>query len=220
MRKDEQYWEDAADRVVEALQRWQDDAEAYTENEDYASAYYYIVDETSYDWPARIHEWLTTEYGDYLGHTDWGAETDRKLASHMAESLDSSDCEAKYGHNEYAAYSGPGCQLCGFDIGEIEEQINILVDDVLRDLWEAGDLELVLTDVDNRREFCMRGHDHWNPESKRWVHQWWFDPQTPFPTFLIYCLPGGRWDFVVPDSTMKEKLAEAICDLCREADDK
>jgi hypothetical protein len=191
-------------------------AEEYcTENTDYASGYDCVVNEGRHDWDGPVREWIENEYGDTYGHTDFDDYVE-KIVEKVCEELDGGfDCEPEYSCSSYSAYSGGGCCLASFDIGEHEEQIEINACDVLRGLHERGELDDVLDDVncdvyvsrDHRREkneetghYENVGRETYMPYANRSDH----------PDLLIYINISGQWQFVVDADRMDELVCEAL----------
>jgi len=183
-----------------------------TENTDYADGYFHIIDETSHDWPARVNDWIESSYGDWYGKTDYDDFKD-ELIAHIVEGLNSDDCEAEFGCNEYGSYSGKGCCLWGTDIGEIEEQIDISYYPALKDLHDAGELNDCFDRIGN--EFCLSRRAPRVKNEKTGYYEYvgreTYDHYgSDHPTVELYTMPGGRWDFVVSQERMDELVVEYL----------
>jgi hypothetical protein len=212
--------EDKHDRDVEVVSdildahgKW---AEEYcTENTDYADGYSHIVDEGRHNWTGcdgPVHEWVEDEYRDIVDFDDCIKE----IVEKVCEELDGNfDCEAEYTRSDYDAYSGPGCCLGSFDIGEHEEQIDINENDVLRVLHEEGGLDDVLDDVncdvyvnrDRRREKNEETGRYEYVGRKTYMP---YDHHREHPDLLIYINISGQWQFVVDADRMGELVCEAL----------
>lgn len=220
--------DDRLEREVEIVQdvltkvvEWNE--EYATSHTDFVGAYAHIVDETSHDWFGIVESWVEDNYPHHKHPytSAWDKDVIEKITEYVCENLEGSyDCEEEYCSSEYAAYSGSGCCLWGFDIGEQEEQIDISCHDELQELHNAGRLDDCLDQLE--REFCIsrsRRREK-NEETGKYeeVGRKTYMPyphHAKHPCFEIYTMPGGRWDFIVPVSRMKELVAEAICALCR-----
>ena len=191
-------------------------AEEYcTENTDYADGYSCIVDEGQHSWNGHVREWVEEEYGDRMGHTDFDDYIE-KIVEKVCENLDGGfDCEAEYDRNEYSAYSGKGCCLASFGIGEHEEQIEINENDVLRGLHERGDLDDVLDDVNcdvyvsrsRRREKNEETGHYENVGRETYMP---YEHRSEHPDLLIYINISGQWQFVVDADRMGELVCDAL----------
>jgi hypothetical protein len=209
--------EDKRERDVEIVSDFLDEcgkwAEAYcTENEDYADGYSCIVDEDHHGWATRVREWIEDEYRDIADFDDYIED----VVAKVCEELDgSSECDLEFGHNEYAAYSGSGCCLGSFAIGEHEEQIEINEHDVLRVLHEEGGLDDVLDDV-NCDVYVSRNHRREKNEETGYYENVGRETYMPYehrsehPDLLIYIGISGQWQFVVPADRMEELACEAL----------
>ena len=212
--------DDRRERDVEIVSDFLDEVgkwaeEYYTENEDYADGYGCIVSESHHNWPDPVREWIENEYGDRMGHTDFDDYIE-KIVDKVCEELDGDfDCEAEYSYNEYSAYSGSGCCLGSFDIGEHEEQIEINEHDVLRDLHDRGDLDDVLDEVNcdvcvsrsHRREKNEETGHYENVGRKTYMP---YSVNRVCPTLLIYICISGQWQFVVSADRMEELVCDAL----------
>lgn len=202
--------------VLDGVGKYAD--EYCTENGDYASAYDHIIDEVSHDWPDCVERWLEDNYADRMGHSRFDGVKD-KIVEAICDGLQGSfDCEAQYHPNEYAGYSGDGCCLWGTDIGEHEEQIDISCFPELQELHERGDLDDVLDGVNcdvyvSRSKRRVKNEDTGYYEC---VGRETYDPYgSDHPTFEVYTMPGGRWDWVVSKERMEELLTAAIIEVAR-----
>lgn len=181
-----------------------------TENTDYADGYAHIIDECSHEWPKRVEDWLDdTHHG---GFDDCG-----DLVNAICDELDSGDTEAIYNSNDYRCYDGTGCCLDSFKIDEYEEQIDINAHPELKELHEQSRLDDVLDDVDSYEFYLSRSKRREKGDDGKYrdVGRDTYDHGSKYPTLEIYTNPSGGWDFVVPETRMKEALAEAICAICR-----
>jgi hypothetical protein len=214
--------EDKRERDVEIVSDFLDGvgkwAEEYcTGNTDYADSYACIVNESCHNWDDNVREWIEEEHGDAYGHTDFDDYVD-EIVEKVCEEIDGGfDCEPEYGWNEYAGYSGKGCCLDSFDIGEHEEQIEINAHDVLRVLHEEGGLDDVLDEVNC--DVCV-SRDRRREKNEETGHYEYVGRETymPYkhnedhPTLMVYTSISGRWYFVVPSDRMEELVCEALLD--------
>jgi len=185
-----------------------------TENEDYADGYAHIVDELSHDWPDRVEEWVRDNYGNYYGSVDFDLDA---VVKSICDELDGcSECEVEYERSDYAAYSGSGCCLFSFDIGEVEEQTDINAHPVLKGLHDAGELDDILDHVKSDAYISRSRRRVKNEETGYYepVGRETYDPYgSDYPDILSYHCPGGQWQFVVPADRMKELADAAICQI-------
>ena len=212
--------EDKHERDVEVVSDFLDGcgkwAEEYcTENSDYADGYSYIVNERRHDWARLVREWVENEYGDSMGHTDFDDYIE-KIVEKVCEELDGDfDCEVEYDRNEYSAYSGDGCCLDSFDIGEFEDQIEINEWEALRVLHEDGSLDDVLDDVNcdvcvsrsRRREKNEETGHYENVGRETYMP---YEHRSEHPDLLVYTSISGQWQFVVDADRMDELVCEAL----------
>jgi hypothetical protein len=178
-------------------------AEYARENDDYTSGYDHIIGEVSHEWADRIGEWLDEHCDDWTGHSKYDDHREGLIQSMCVEFEDSWDGEWEYGHNEYAAYSGSGCCIWGFDIGECEEQVGVSDHDEFADLNTHGRLTGILNRT-NCDAYLGTINDN--------------DLSGSYPCFEFYHSPGGRWDFIVSEDKMDELFVAAIIATCRQSD--
>jgi hypothetical protein len=196
-----------------------------TENGDYADGYAGIIDERCDGWNDRVHEWIDDNYADEYDWVDYDNEDEQpgfvdSIVQSVCEELEGSfDCEPEFDHNEYAAYSGSGCCLDSFDIGEIEEQISINDHPELQALHDAGELDDVLDEVesDYRHDYTISRQRRRVKNEKTGHYECTgratylpYDNSADYPTFEIYIIPGGQWQFVVSAERMGELVTAAI----------
>ena len=209
--------EDKHDRNVEVVSdflnkcgKW---AEEYcTENTNYADGYGHIVNEHRDNWPDIVREWVVNEYYDIADFDDYLDD----IVAKVCEELDGGfDCEPEFDHSTYDAYSGDGCCLDSFDIGEHEEQIEINGHDVLRVLHEEGGLDDVLDDVNCDVYVSRNRRREKNEETGR--HEYVgretympYEHSSEHPDLLIYVGISGQWQFVVPADRMEELVCDAL----------
>jgi hypothetical protein len=205
--------------VLDGVGKW---AEEYcTENTDYVDGYFCLVDEMSHDWPERIEEWFSDLCYNGEGYEDYEDDNEflAELVAAVCEAIDVGfDCEPEYDANEYACYSGPGCCLWSFDIGEHEEQVDISYYDELQALHDAGELDDVLDDVNcdvcvSRRRRREKNEKTGNYEPVGRETYMPYDHDADHPTFEVYTNPGGQWRFVISAERMGELVQEAIATL-------
>ena len=157
----------------------------YTENTDYPNGFPL---EDDFAIKRGIDEWVDSNFDDFP-YKDW-------LREELYERIESMDSEPEYSANEYSAYSGRGCCIDSFALGECEEQISRGMFDEIDNLFDSGELSAVLDVVDI--DGCIR--------------------DTGRDDFYIYTYPGGRWDFVVSDDIMRQATFQAIIDYCEKKD--
>jgi len=188
------------------------------ENDDYTSGYDHIISEVSHEWPDRVGEWFSDNLEDWSGHSKYDDCKD-KLIEFICDDLEGEwDGDWEFGGNEYAAYSGSGCCLWGTDIGECEEQIDIASYPVLQELHDCGRLNDILDNYNGELYVSRSRRREKNEETGHYeyVGREHYDVYgSDHPDIMGYVSPGGRWDFIVPESKMQELLTEAIIRLCR-----
>lgn len=182
----------------------------HTENEDYPNGF--PLGETSHEWRNCIEDWLEDAYPGRFGDN---------IIKAIYEEMDESDAEPEYNSNDWDAYSGDGCCLYSFEIGEIEEQIDVASIDELHELHIRGDLDTILDNVNcdvyvmrHQRRVKNETTGHYENVGRKTYNQ--YDRQ--HPTFEVYTNPGGQWQFVVSAERMKELLVEAILHCARKLD--
>lgn len=187
------------------------------EHGDYADSYGYIVDDASHDWPQYVKQWIQDNF-------DFTLEIDNELTEFICEALDGSfDCEPEYNDCEYAVYSGDGCCLWGFDIGEYENQIEISSHDELQVLHDKGILNDIIDDVCCDVSVWRWHHREKNEETGRYenVGRTTYDTWSgDCPCLMTYHYPGGRWDWIVSYERMRELYIDAIINHLRKLDRK
>jgi hypothetical protein len=205
--------------ILKGIDEWA--TEYCTENTDYVDGYFYVVDEMSHDWAPRIEEWFSDlcyngeGYEGYEDDDDFTAE----LVAAVREAIDvDSDCEPEYDANDYACYTGSGCCLWSFDIGEHEEQVEISAYPELQALHDQGILDDVLDDVNcdayvcrSRRREKNEKTGYYEPVGRETYMP--YDRHTDCPCFEVMTSPGGQWRFVIPADRMDEIVQEAIAVL-------
>jgi hypothetical protein len=205
--------------ILDDVGKW---AEEYcTENTDYADGYFCVINEMSHDWPERIEEWIRDNYDDDDDHIDYADYNEflSELVVAVHEAIDTGfDCEPEYDANEYSCYSGSGCCLGSFDIGEHEEQVDISYYDELQALHDAGELDDVLDDVNC--DVCVNRNRRREKNEKTGYYECvgreTYMPYAHYkdhPSFEVYTSPGGQWRFVIPADRMDELVQEAIAVL-------
>ena len=126
--------------------------------------------------------------------------------------------EALAGHVEHdashgmTAWSGLDVIFDSFDIGEVEEQIDINEIDILRDLHARGDLEEILEDVSN--EFCLYRFTHAIYEDGKFTGRYKYEPYIQGDTYPTVTLTNDTalWYFF---GCSRETL-QTVYDECRE----
>lgn len=196
--------------VLNSVGEWADDY--CTGNTDYADSYAHMIDEDSVRWHDNVEEWVEEHCDEY------------DLDSHIVESVvvwvfdelqGSFDCEPEYDSNEYSGYSGSGCCLASFDIGENEEQIDVSGHDELQALHDDNRLDDILDDV-NCDVYVSRSHRREKNEETGNYERVGRETYMPYshnedhPTFEVYTNPGGQWHWVVSEDRMTELVDEAL----------
>ena len=153
----------------------------------------------------RIDLDLSSDDGDEFDDDEYvrnvmSMPSDDDLVAAVCDDLDGRvlDAEWEYSHNEYAVYSGSGCCLWGFDIGEQEEQVDISAHDEFVELHSQGRLRDLL--------------DSANTDAYVSLSSW--SLRGDYPCFEFYHNPGGRWDCIVSAERMEEALMNALERLC------
>jgi len=119
-----------------------------TENTDYADGYFGCVSEGSHNWDGPVKEWIRDNWDDITGDADLADCIEGELTAMVCNELSANfDCEPEFCRSEYSAYSGDGCCLDGFAIGEYETQVDINGHPALQVLHDAGRLDIILDDV-------------------------------------------------------------------------
>jgi hypothetical protein len=202
--------------VAELVDRLCVDAGEYTENEDYGSGYACVVNERRDNWNDLVKDWLDEAYNDGKGYcpspTFVGIVQKALVASIGHLIHDCNDFEARHHPSEYASYSGNGCCIDSFEVGECEEQVDITCFDEFVALDESGDLEGCLDEYDG--DAYLYCNDHYDSEAKRRVRTGYVSSGC----FTFYHSPGGQWQFIVSADDMKEYLCSAIIEYCERAD--
>jgi len=185
-------------------------AEDYVfDNSDYADSYYTLVCEDQIIWRDRIEEWVCEEY----------PHLSKEFARRVWENCDPGyDSEAETHRCEYAGYSGKGCCIGSFAIGEYHDQYDFSGDTVLDELHDSGELDDYLDhyngDVyvnrDRRREK--------NEETGRWeyVGRKTYGPDRPHATLDLITHVGGQVRFVISEERMRELITETILQVASE----
>lgn len=201
-----------ATEVLNGVVEWSD--EYHTGNSDYPDGCCHIVDETSHLWNDRVKEWAEDRH--------W-ASTDclDKIVETVCENIEGAfDCEPEFCANEYSCYTGDGCCLFSMELGEIEEQIDVTCHDELMELHRRNELDDVLDRID--RDFCINRSrprrkneetGHYEPYGRE-TYRSGFDGDK-YPSFEVYTMPGGQWQWVVSKDRMDELVVDAIIQLCR-----
>ncbi len=198
--------------VLNGVVEWSD--EYHTGNSDYPDGCCHVVDETSHLWNDRVQEWVEDR------HCGCGSIVNKIVETVCENVKGSDDCEPEYHPNEYSCYTGDGCCLYSMDLGEIEEQIDVTNHDELMELHHRNELDDVLDRID--RDFCInRSRPRRKNEETGHYEEYGRETYMPYdhnrdhPTFEIYTMPGGQWQWVVSKDRMDELVVDAIIQLCR-----
>jgi hypothetical protein len=222
--------EDAHDRNVEVVTIILDNRVAWateyaTENDDYTSGYDHCVGEDFPNYEDDVKEWVENELDDSDAYPDrpyWldpaavieriGQAVYDKLADDAGREA-YYNCEVEYSCCEYFRYTGSGLCVGGFAIGEIEEQVDINGDEVLSVLHDMRLLDGCLDDYSGDAYIGLDRQREKNEKTGRYEY---VGPKTympyprsvDYPDFLFYHSPGGRWDYVVSEETMKDIISD------------
>jgi hypothetical protein len=200
--------ESAHEANVEAvraiLQSVEDFSKEYHTEGDFPDALFHMVGEVARR--KDIKEWVEKNI-DADGY-----DCIDNLVEYIWKELDFDfDCDPVYDYREYFDYSGDGCCLAIFDIGECEEQIVVREVYELNYLHDKGLLNDILKELDN--EFCIsldrkRVKDEntglWGYTGEKHYNHY----NSEHPCFSIFTLPGGQWHFVVENERMHELCQE------------
>jgi len=194
--------------ILDGVAKYQE--EYCTENEDFPSGAAHCVDEARNSWSSNVEEWILDARG----------QCTNELVSAVCKELSSMDCELEYSYG-YGVYSGDGCCLWSYDIGEQEEQVDISCFDELQALHDAGELDDYL-DKYNGDSYVNRSRRQVRDEETGFyksVGRETYDLYgSDYPCIMTYHNIGGFWHFYVPDERMDEALTDAIIGLCRKKD--
>ena len=202
--------------ILDAHAEWV--CEYSRENTDYADGYYHCIVEDSYAWNERIGRWFESNIEDYYGHSKYDDCKD-KLIEFICDGLnDCNDWEPEFSGDEYSAYSGSGCCMGSFDIGECEEQIEVNGNEALKELHDCGRLNDILDNYNGELYVSRDRRREKNEETGyyEYVGREHYDHRgSDHPDIMGYVSPGGQWHFVVCEERMTELMNEAIIRLCR-----
>jgi hypothetical protein len=216
-------------KILDAREKWS--CEYNTENGDSADGYAGIVDERSDGWNDRVKEWIEDNYDDEYDCLEHDPDVDDLgynelidfIVASVCDELEGQyDCEPEFHGSEYACYSGKGCCLDSFDIGEVEEQISINDHPELKVLHDAGELDDVLDEVESdyhhdytisrqRRRVKNEKTGHYECIGRETYMP--YEHSADYPTFEIYVMPGGQWQFVVSAERMEELVTAAVMEF-------
>jgi len=193
--------------ILEGIGEWVDDYT--TGNSDYPDMYFECFE--THHWPERIRDWLE--------ENDFPWIDDKKISGEIIDLM----CEdmrfhgePEYTSSDYACYSGSGCEIDSFDIGEYENQIDINEIDELRELHEQGILDDVLDSVNcdvyvSRHQSRVKNEKTGHYENVG--RETYGGPDEPHPCLMTYHTPGGRWHFIVSAENMREVITASIVKL-------
>jgi len=192
-----------------------------TENDYYTSGYDVIVDDSSWSWKGPVKEWLVENFGNHYGTSKFDDHVGLmdEVVSAICEVLNGSmDCDCEYQSNEYAAYSGSGCCLGSFEIGDVEEQLDLAEFPELQTLHDAGILNDILDDVNcavyvSRSKRRVKRDERWTYVGRETYMPYAHDENHPMLTTIHS--PGGQWHFVVSKDLMVEAYNAAIVNVAR-----
>ena len=207
--------EDDFEDNLEELTKYLDDVDKWTrdyvfDNSDYADNYLCLVCEDQVNWRDCIDEWLSGE--DY-------AHLPESVAQTVWENIDPGfDSEAEALRNEYASYSGKGCCIGSFEIGEYEQQFDFSDDSILTDLHNSGKLDDYL-DHYNGEVYPCRSRRREKNEDTGYYEGVGRETYNPYnrksETLEVIVAVGGQVQIVIPEERMRELVTEAILQLAR-----
>lgn len=187
--------------VIDGIDTW---VTEYAENEDYAEPYDILVLEDPIRWKPYVDEWVC----DYL---DEDVDLIDKIVEKVWSKIyDYALWEVEHNPNEYACYCGDGCYIDSFEIGEVEEQVDVNSYPELLALHKTGDLEACLAAYNGDAHISHRSY--YDGETGKRVNTG-FVECGKYPHFYTYHLPGGRWSFYVSKETMIDCIDEAFEEL-------
>jgi hypothetical protein len=182
-------------------------AEDYVfDNSDYADSYYTLVCEDQIIWLDRIEEWIEDNYPHF----------DKSFARAVWENIDPGfDSEAETHRCEYAGYSGKGCCIGAFGIGEYEEQLDFSDDSVCSELHESGELDDYLDEYNGDVYPCRSQRRELNESTGRYepVGRETYTSGRGHDTLEVIVGVGGQVRFVIPESRMRELITETVLQL-------
>jgi hypothetical protein len=183
----------------------------YCESDDYGGDYAFCVDENYHkDYEHVVEEWCRNNLDN------WSDD----IVRDVCEKISSWDCDAEYQSSEYAAWSGSGCCVWSFSIGEYEQQTGINDIPEFKELHSLGDLDDILDEYNGDCCVHRSKRREKNEETGRYedVGRETYDDGSDYPCLMTYHNPGGAWHFVISDDRMNELVSEAIVNLCSRAD--
>ncbi len=182
-------------------------SEYCTENTDYADSFHHCVSEHHHRWDECVEEWICESLMDCNQYDRFEGCTLSKLVESVCNDIyKNGDWEPEYSSNEYSSYSGKGCCLGSYELGECEEQVDVAAIPELYDLYEDGRLCDILEDVNC--DACV------GSSTIKYLRKDYAGGNDS-PCFEFYHYPGGQWHFVVCEDRMKEAITTAIIGLCR-----
>jgi len=192
---------------LDSIGKW---AEDYIfDNSDYADNYLCLVCEDQIRFRDEVVEWVCSNYENL----------DEDFGKLVWENLDPGfDSEAEAIRNEYASYSGKGCCIGAFEIGEYEEQVDFSNDDVLTELHDSGELDDYLDEVNCDVYPCRHKRREKNENTGRYEYvgrETYNEYNRDNPTLEIIVACGGQVQIVVPEERMHELVTETILQVVR-----
>ena len=193
--------------ILDSHSEWLDE---YLASEDYGGEYAYLACEDKCRWKDQIGRWLDDNYSDrpkrhsysrYLDRPLFDGDVRDAIIDGMIDKLDDYEIECSYSLNEYACFSGNGCCVDSFPIGEHEDQIDVNSIPEFADLAGRGEL----LDALGR----YNGDLYLNYEGR--------DLSGDYPCFYAYT-SGGVWHYYFSDDSMERALCAAMIDHCERAD--
>lgn len=193
---------------LDSIGKW---AEDYIfDNSDYGDNYLGLVCEDQIRFQDDVVRWVRGEY-PHLSE-----EFGRKVWENLDPGFDS---EAEAIRNEYSTYSGPGCCIGAYEIGEHEEQIDFSNDDVLTELHDSGELDDYLDEVNCDVYPCRHKRREKNENTGRYeeVGRETYNPYNrDHATLEVIVACGGQVQIVVPAERMRELVTETILQVASE----
>lgn len=190
-------------KILDADCKWYED---YAKTDDYGGDYAYLAAESGRtDWHDEVSEWVESNYSNYDGFDDWSGEMIRAII----DGVDlRNDCEAIYWPSDYSMYSGDGICVDSWQLGELENQIDVSYHAELEALHDRGELEAILDHIEGDGDWGLINHARWDSKKGRrdginYVSHNCID---------MYVSPGGQWCFVIPEGKLEELAEEFLTD--------
>lgn len=179
-----------------------------TENDDYANGYAHLLNEDSIRSKDCVEDWVAENY-------DYESETANLVAEQVWEDLKGSfDVEPEYDANEYSCYTGEGCCLASYEIGEYENQVDFDRHPELQRLHDCDELDNVLDSVNcDVSVYRFKSREFIDGQFK-YVGRETYKGFNGSDHVMTYHSPGGQWHWVVSADRMHEAVEDAIIEIC------